>query len=102
MCLPSIKYLGHILYNTMCDDSEIRNLHVRVNVLARRYSKCSQGVAILLLKSFYSCFYDIDLWEQCSATVYRSFNSCYHRCLKLFFKFRRREFYLQMYIYVNK
>ena len=87
------KYLGHILCNTMCDDSDIkrdiRNLHVRVNVLARRYSKCSHRVAILLFKSF--CFYDIGLWEQYSATVYRSFNSCYHRCLKLYFKFRRRD-----------
>ena len=79
---------------SVCDDCDIkrkiRNLHVHVNVLARRYSKFSQLVAILLFKSFYLYFFDIGLWKQYSATKYRSFNSCYHRCLRLFFNFRRR------------
>ena len=54
--VSSFKYLGHIFCNTLCDDSdikrEIRNLRVRVNVLVRRYSKCSQRVAVLLFNSF--------------------------------------------------
>ena len=57
------KYLGHIIENTFCDDSnvnrELKNLYARVNVLVRRFSYCSTQVKLRLFKWYCLCFYDV-------------------------------------------
>jgi hypothetical protein len=90
----NFKYLGHIICNTMCDDDdikrEIRSLYVRTNILTRKYNKCSTHVKLILFKLFCMCFYDVDLWKKYFAVVFKNFKSCYHRCIKLFFKLFRK------------
>ena len=53
--VSQFKYLGHIIDNSFCDDSDINRelkcLFGRVNILIRRFSRCSLQVKLKLFKS---------------------------------------------------
>lgn len=87
------KYLGHIINNKLSDDDdidrEIRSLFVRSHILLHKFSRCSPAVKLILFKSFCLCFYDIALWTSYSTTSIARMRSCYHKCLKIFFSYRR-------------
>lgn len=93
--VDSYKYLGHMITNNLNDESDvkrvIRNLYVRCNILFRRYNKCSRRVKIKLYQAFCLCFYGIALWRNLSRTVEKCFKSCYNRCMKFFFGFRKYD-----------
>ena len=80
---------------TLADDlyiqREIRNMFTRTNILARRFAKCSTDVKIILFKAYCFSLYDADLWFQYSAVVLNKLRSCYQKCLKFFFGFKRRD-----------
>ena len=65
--VSQFRYLGHIIENTFCDDSdihrELKYLFTRTNLLIRRFTQCSLQVKVQLFKSFCICFYNIALWE---------------------------------------
>jgi hypothetical protein len=46
--VSAFKYLGHMITNDLSDDTdierEVRNMFVRTNILARRFSRCSMYV----------------------------------------------------------
>jgi len=87
------KYLGHIITDTFTDDDdinrEIRNMFVRVNILIRKFSKCSKDVKRLLFKSYCICLYDISLWKYFSKCKMNKLRSCYIKCIKSFFGYKR-------------
>ena len=89
------KYLGHIVSNSLSDDDEIereiRNMFVRCNTLTRKFSKCSLNVKVALFRSYCLCLYDIALWNVYKTGSLLKFRSCYHRCAKLFFKYRKYD-----------
>jgi len=89
--VSQFKYLGHIIENTFCDDSdinrEIKSLFARANVLIRRFSSCSRQVKLRLFKSYCLCFYDVALWENFHVSALNKLSSAYSKCLKLFFGF---------------
>lgn len=89
------KYLGHLISNNFTDDTdiqrEVRNMFVRTNILIRRFSRCSTAVKVVLFKSFCLCLYDSALWKSYNATTLNKLMSCYHKCIKLFFGFKRRD-----------
>lgn len=91
--VQNFKYLGHFISNDLCDDvdiqREIRNMFVRVNVLLRKFSKCSVRVKTVLFKAFCICLYDVALWTSYSVTIFNKFQSCYNKCMKIFFGYRR-------------
>jgi len=66
-------------------------MFVRTNVLLRRFHKCSFSVKIVLFKSFCLCLYDVALWKVYNNGTLRKFQSCYNKCLKLFFGYKRRD-----------
>jgi len=39
--------------------------------------------------SFHVNMYDLALWKYHSVTVFNKFRSCYHKCIKKFFGFKR-------------
>jgi Reverse transcriptase (RNA-dependent DNA polymerase) len=59
-------YLGHIIENSMSDDSDINRelncLFVRANLLCRRFHRCTLQVKLKLFRAFCICFYDAASW----------------------------------------
>jgi len=93
--VSEFRYLGHIIENTLCDNTdiqrEIRNMFVRTNILARRFSRCSLEVKIVLFRAYCISLYDTALWNRYNEGVMHRLSSCYNKCLKIFFKFRRND-----------
>ena len=87
--------LGHILDDKLQDDTdvrrEIRKMFIRCNILLRRFGKCSVQVKVRLFKSFCLCLYGAALWSHYTESVINSFKACYHKCIKLFFGFRKYD-----------
>ena len=54
--VDKFKYLGHIVHHDSTDDNdimrEIRNLYSRINILNRRFQRCSVAVKLMLFKSY--------------------------------------------------
>ena len=100
--VKQFKYLGHILSDTCSDNEdifrEVRSCFMRTNILKRKFNHCSYSVKILLFKTYCLCFYDIGLWWSYSVSAINKFKSCYNRCIKLFFGFKRRDSLTQVLI----
>jgi len=87
------KYLGHTITDNLTDDAdiqrEVRNLFVRTNILRRRFHKCSMAVKCALFKTYCLCLYDTALWNVYNKGSLLKLSSCYNKCIKLFFGFKR-------------
>jgi len=87
------KYLGHIIDNSLNDDldisREIKCLFTRTNILIRRYGKCSVDFKKKLFRIFCLCFYDVALWCNFTVFCFNRFASCYYKCMKSFFGYRK-------------
>ena len=66
-------------------------MFVRYNTLTRKFSKCSVNVKVALFRSYCLCLYDIALWNVYKTGSLLKFRSCYHKCGKLFFKYRNYD-----------
>ena len=91
--VTEFKYLGHIISDNFTDDAdirrEIRDMFVRTNILIRKYISCSMNVKIMLFNSFCLCMYDTALWNRFNTGTMNKFKSCYNKCLKMFFGYKR-------------
>ena len=89
------KYLGHIVTDNMTDDAdiqrEIRSLFVRTNILIRRFYKCSMDVKRILFKTYCVCVHDAALWSKYNVGTKRKLMSCYNKCVKMFFGYKRSD-----------
>jgi len=88
-----IKYLGHIIFSDRKDNDdiqrEVRNMFMRTNLLIRRFSKCSFAVKLVLFKAYCICLYDACLWSNYKTGCLSKLKLCYHKCIKMFFGFKR-------------
>jgi len=54
-CTTEVRYLKHIITDKLKDDAdivrELRKSYTRINILARRFSRCSTLVKIRLFRS---------------------------------------------------
>ena len=103
MCIRDrFKYLGHVITSDLSDDAdihrEIQNMFVCTNVLLCRYRKCSLSVKTLLFRSFCLCLYDIALWKVFNNCTLVKLQSCYNKCLKLFFGFQHHDSLAQLFL----
>jgi hypothetical protein len=91
----NFKYLGHQLVNDGNDDSDIKreiaNLFIRTNILRRRFFNCSPAMKVILFKSYCICLYGTALWRRFNEGTVKKLRSCYYKCIKMFFAFRRRD-----------
>jgi hypothetical protein len=98
--VSQFKYLGHIIDNALSDNldinREVRNMFYRTNTLVRKFSKCSTSVKVQLFKSYCICIYDAALWSSYNQSVLGNLRSCYIKCIKIFFKYSRRDSVTQM------
>jgi hypothetical protein len=93
--VTEFRYLGHMISNDLTDDKdilrEVRNMFYRTNLLVRRFSRCSADVKIVLFKAYCMCLYDSALWKAYNFTTINKLRSSYHRCIKIFFGFKRSD-----------
>ena len=91
--VTEFKYLGHIISESFTDDADIKreicNMFVRTNILIRKYSRCSVSVKTALFKSFCLCLYDTALWNNFNICTMKKLKSCYNKCIKMFFGYKR-------------
>jgi len=91
--VKEFKYLGHTITDNLTDDADIqrkvRNLFVRTNIFRRRFYKRSMAVKCILFKTYCICLYDAALWSIYNKGSLRKLSSCYNKCVKLFFGFKR-------------
>jgi hypothetical protein len=86
------KYLGHIIENSMSDDSDINRelkcLFVRANLLCRRFHTCTLQIKLKLFRAFCICFYDTAFYNY-TAGVLSKFIACYNKCAKFLFGYHK-------------
>jgi len=91
--VDKFKYLGHIVHHDNTDDCdimrEIRNLYSRINILNRRFQRCSVDVKLMLFKSYCMCLYDAALWSIFNVGTMEKLRACYSKCIKIFFGYPR-------------
>jgi len=74
----------------ICCQREITNMFVS-NILLCRFSSCLNNVKTVLFKIYCLCKYGAALWKTYNLGTLGKLRSCYHRCVKIFFEFRRRD-----------
>jgi hypothetical protein len=93
--VTEFKYLGHMITNDLTDDidiqREIRSMFVRANILARRFMNCSTSVKVVLFRAYCISFYDASLWKFYKEGSLRKLSSCYNKCIKICFGYKRRD-----------
>jgi len=92
-CVKEFKYPGHMFTDNLTDAAdiqrEVHNLFVRTNILRRRFYKCAMAVKCVLFKTYCICLYDAALWSMYNKGSLRKLSSCYNKCVKLFWGFKR-------------
>lgn len=75
------KYLGYILTSDLKDDTNIekerRSLSVRVNMLARRFAKCSNNIEMTVYNLMHQ-FLHFNMWVEYSQKSYKAFRVQYN------------------------
>jgi hypothetical protein len=87
----SVKYLGILFNETMCDDDDIlrqlRLLYIRCNSLLRHFSTCSIHVKLELFRSYCAVFYCPYMWTKYNKKTYAkirvAYNNAHRRILSL-------------------
>ena len=90
-----------MLNDNRCAKRELRNTFIRINTLVKKFKYCSLPVKTLLFKSYCLCFYDLALWSCFYAYNLAKFRSCYNRCAKKFFGYKRQDSLSEMHIICN-
>lgn len=84
------KYLGHILTEDLNDDVDMererRNLSIRCNMLARRFSSCSTDVKTTLFKAYCLCLYTCQLWTKYKRKTYHTIRVQYNDAFRILMK----------------
>ncbi|XP_045541692.1 uncharacterized protein LOC123723174 [Papilio machaon] len=85
--VSSFKYLGHVVTEDMKDDNDIererRAMAVRCNMLARRFSRCSTGVKIMLFKTYCQTLYTCNLWVSYTQRALSALRVQYNNSLRM-------------------
>ncbi|XP_053600428.1 uncharacterized protein LOC128671406 [Plodia interpunctella] len=91
--VEKFKYLGHILAPDLKDDADIdrerRALSVRANMIAHKFSKCSEDVKKTLFRAFCTSFYTSTLWAHFTKKSYDAFRIQYNNAFRVLLRLPR-------------
>jgi len=71
--------------------NNINNNSKPYNLLIRKFQSCCKAVKLKLFQSFCLCFYDIVLWTSFYKSHLQKFKSCYNKCVKAFFGYKKYD-----------
>lgn len=81
------KYLGHIITADLKDDRDIererRALAVRINMLSRRFARCSKQVKITLFKAYCQVLYTSSLWVNYTQKAFNALRVQYNNAFRM-------------------
>ena len=63
----------------------MRKFYPNINILLRKFSKCSPDVKCTLFKSFCSSMYGSTMWYNCTVTAMRRLRIAYNNSLRRLF-----------------
>ena len=82
-----VKYLGHIITNTLRDDKDIlrqrRVLYAQGNMLVRKFHMCSVEVKIQLFRTYCTPLYTAQLWWSYNTAALRKITVAYNDVLRM-------------------
>ena len=91
LLIPNVsecKYLGSIICQKNCDmdiKRQMRKFYANVNMLLRRFSKCSSPVKCYLFKTYCSNLYCAPLWYSSTVTAMKKLKiACNNSIRRLF------------------
>ena len=79
------KYLGIVINETNCNPDlkrQMCKLYANINMLIRKFTKCSPDVKCFLFKSYCSNLYCSILWYDCSKTALKNLRIAYNNSLR--------------------
>ena len=91
LLIPNVsdcKYLGTIICQKNCDldiKRQMRKLYANVNMLLRRFSKCSTPVKCYLFKTYCSNLYCASLWYYSTVTAMKKLKIAYNNSIRRLF-----------------
>lgn len=82
-----VKYLGHVITDTLTDDEDIfrqcRILSVQANVLTRKFGRCSDEVKLKLFKAYCTPLYTAHLWSNYKKAGLQRLHVAYNDSLRI-------------------
>ena len=82
-----VKYLGHVIRSDFTDDkdiaSQLRGLYCRVNMLVKRFSKCSDYIKCMLFKTYCCSMYCCALWSHYKIGTIRRLYVSYNNGIRI-------------------
>ena len=86
----STKYLGHIITDTLEDDTDMyrqrRMLYAQANTLIRKFHYCSDDVKVNLFRAYCTPIYTAPLWVNYKKESLRKLQVAYNDCLRILLK----------------
>ena len=92
--VDEFRYLGHMVCNDLNDDSDIkrqyRSICRKVNMLKRKFYKCSFEVKIQLFQSYCMNIYCVSLWSNCGVSSLNKMKIMYNNAFRILMGFNSR------------
>ncbi|KAJ2937484.1 hypothetical protein O0L34_g17527 [Tuta absoluta] len=89
----SFRYLGHLVCHNLRDSQDLererRALCVRANMIARRFSKCSNKSKLALFAAYCQPLYTPQLWKNYTKEEYRRLKVQYNDAFRVLFRLPR-------------
>ena len=86
----NVKYLGHIITDTLEDDADMsrqrRVLYMQANMLIRKFHYCSVEVKVNLFRAYCTPLYTAPLWVNYKKESLRKLQVAYNDCLRILMK----------------
>ena len=98
------KYLGIMISIKKCDidiKRQMRKLYANINILSRKFSKCSPDVKCTLFKTFCSNIYCSTLWYNCIVTVMKRLRTAYNNSLRRLLSIPKHNSANEMFVQLN-
>lgn len=82
----SCKYLGHVIYDNLCDNDDIRrqlrSFYGKSNLLLRTFGSCTAEVKQHMFMSYCSSFYTAHLWCEYTKKQYKQLQVAYNNVFR--------------------